>query len=195
MATSRVNVGMAGAPVAPFRSPPGMAIDWNSSPAAVKVSTGRSFSSKIRRTPLRSSEVTSMTGGRGSTWSVAAENKRQAGYVTEKLLHSLWHGTVPVYWGAPDVCLDFNPDAFLTVDDSNDIPRTVAMLDRDRWDERKSTILDEDRALSEELLLKGIPHYSIRYSHVMGVHSDFVLKERERLQRFASAQSLSYTLD
>lgn len=71
----------------------------------------------------------------------------------------------------------------------------IESLDREQWQERKGTLLDEDRELSEELLEKGIPHYSIRYSHVMGVHSDFVLKERERLRKFASAQAMSYTLD
>jgi len=68
-------------------------------------------------------------------------------------------------------------------------------LSAEEWAARKKTILQEDRDLSEGLLEKGIPHYSIRYSHVMGVHSDFVLEERERLKKFASAQQLSYTLD
>lgn len=71
----------------------------------------------------------------------------------------------------------------------------IEALDRAQWDERKKGILQEDRDLSEELLEKGISHYSIRYSHVMGVHSDFVLSERDRLRRFAAAQQLSYTLD
>jgi len=71
----------------------------------------------------------------------------------------------------------------------------IESLSRAEWDERKKNILQEDRDLSEELLEKGIPHYSIRYSHVMGVHSDFVLGERERLRRFASSHQLSYTLD
>jgi radical SAM superfamily enzyme YgiQ (UPF0313 family) len=71
----------------------------------------------------------------------------------------------------------------------------IEALDRPAWEERKKTILQEDRDLSEELLEKGLPHYSIRYSHVMGVHSDFVLQERDRLRKFAAAQPISYTLD
>ena len=71
----------------------------------------------------------------------------------------------------------------------------IESLSAEEWAVRKKAILQEDRDLSEELLEKGIPHYSIRYSHVMGVHSDFVLEERERLKKFASAQQLSYTLD
>jgi hypothetical protein len=71
----------------------------------------------------------------------------------------------------------------------------IEALDRPAWEERKKTILQEDRDLSEELLEKGLPHYSIRYSHVMGVHSDFVREERDRLRKFAAAQPISYTLD
>ncbi|MBI4582566.1 MAG: B12-binding domain-containing radical SAM protein [Planctomycetes bacterium] len=71
----------------------------------------------------------------------------------------------------------------------------IEALSREEWEERKKTILDEDREISEELLAKGIPHYSIRYTHVMGVHSDFVLKERARLRQFADAQPITYTLD
>jgi len=71
----------------------------------------------------------------------------------------------------------------------------IEALDRDAWEERKKTILDEDREISEELILKGIPHYSIRFSHVMAVHSDFVIQERERMRQFAAATPLSYTLD
>jgi len=71
----------------------------------------------------------------------------------------------------------------------------IEALDRDAWEERKKIILEEDREISEELLQKGMQHYSVRYSHVMGVHSDFVLQERERLRKFAAAQTVSYTLD
>ncbi|MBI4606680.1 MAG: radical SAM protein, partial [Planctomycetes bacterium] len=71
----------------------------------------------------------------------------------------------------------------------------IESLTRNEWEERKQSILQEDRDLSEELLEKGIPHYSIRYSHVMGVHSDFVLQERDRLRRFVAAQPVTYTLD
>jgi len=71
----------------------------------------------------------------------------------------------------------------------------IEALDRDEWEERKRTIREEDREISEELLEKGLPHYSIRYSHVMAVHSDFVVQERVRLRQFAAATPISYTLD
>lgn len=72
----------------------------------------------------------------------------------------------------------------------------VEKMDRAAWDRAKATILDEDRALSEELLAKGLPHYSVRYSHVMAVNSDFVAWERKQKELAAAKRSLShYSLD
>ena len=44
---------------------------------------------------------------------MAFENTILDGYVTEKLLHALMAGTVPIYWGDPRVCEDFNPGCFI----------------------------------------------------------------------------------
>lgn len=71
----------------------------------------------------------------------------------------------------------------------------IEALDREAWEARKRTVLAEDAEISEDLLEAGMPHYSIRYSHVMGVRSDFVLEERERGVRAGAAGSLRYALD
>jgi len=39
----------------------------------------------------------------GHRFAVCLENLRMGGYVTEKILHCLWAGAIPVYLGAPDV--------------------------------------------------------------------------------------------
>ena len=36
-------------------------------------------------------------------FTLAFENSRAAGYVTEKLFQPLIAGSLPIYWGAPDV--------------------------------------------------------------------------------------------
>jgi hypothetical protein len=61
-------------------------------------------------------------------------------------------------------------------------------MTRSEWTAAKDTIQQRDRDLSERFLEEGLPHYSIRYSHVMAVHSDFVLWERNR-------NLASYSLD
>lgn len=46
-------------------------------------------------------------------FSIAFENETFPGYVTEKLLSSFRAHTVPIYWGNPNVCDYYNPDAFI----------------------------------------------------------------------------------
>lgn len=48
-------------------------------------------------------------------FNLAFENSRSPGYVTEKLVEPLLTGTIPVYWGAPDVAREFNPGCMIDV--------------------------------------------------------------------------------
>lgn len=66
-------------------------------------------------------------------------------------------------------------------------------MDRASWEAAKRDLVAEDRELSNELLAKDLTHYSVRYSHVMGVRSDFVKWERKALA--AAGVPSDYTLD
>ena len=71
----------------------------------------------------------------------------------------------------------------------------IDAMDAEEWREYKPRARDIDREISERFLEKRIPHYSIRYAHVMGVHSDFVLWEREQLEQGTLKGRVTYTLD
>jgi radical SAM superfamily enzyme YgiQ (UPF0313 family) len=73
--------------------------------------------------------------------------------------------------------------------------KEVEAMSRDTWQQRKEELVKLDRELSEEFLAKDLTHYSLRYAHVMGVHSDFVKQERVRLANDRKAEQISYTLD
>jgi hypothetical protein len=53
-------------------------------------------------------------------FNLAFENSSYAGYATEKILHSFYARTIPVYWGSPTIDLDFNPDAMINWHDYRD---------------------------------------------------------------------------
>jgi hypothetical protein len=55
----------------------------------------------------------------GYKFTIAFENTAMSGYATEKLFHPLIVGSVPIYWGDPDVARDFNPKAFINCGDFN----------------------------------------------------------------------------
>lgn len=50
-------------------------------------------------------------------FAIAFENTSYEGYCTEKLMEALVAGTIPIYWGDPNVAKDFNPEAFINAHD------------------------------------------------------------------------------
>lgn len=76
-----------------------------------------------------------------------------------------------------------------------DLVRQVEAMDRETFRRRRADLLRTDRELSEDFLRLGVPHYSIRYSHVMGVRSDFVAWERRQNTSTREEQAVTYTLD
>lgn len=61
-------------------------------------------------------------------FSIAFENSSAPGYTTEKLMHAFIGETIPVYWGDPDVALDFNPKAFVNCHEFADWDAVVARI-------------------------------------------------------------------
>jgi hypothetical protein len=67
-------------------------------------------------------------------FSIAFENTSSPGYTTEKLLHAFITGTIPIYWGNPEVTKDFNPKAFINCHDFEsfeDVVSKVKEIDND----------------------------------------------------------------
>lgn len=52
---------------------------------------------------------------RGYKFTIAVENSSVPGYTTEKLLEPSMVGSMPIYWGDPEVGRDFNTDRFVWV--------------------------------------------------------------------------------
>ena len=59
-------------------------------------------------------------------FSIAYENSRDPGYVTEKIVDAFAAGTVPIYWGDPLIKQEFNPDSFVCADN---YPDNAALID------------------------------------------------------------------
>lgn len=54
-------------------------------------------------------------------FTLAIENSNVDGYVTEKIIEPKIMGSVPIYWGSAAALKDFNPKAFIYVNDFNSI--------------------------------------------------------------------------
>ena len=67
-------------------------------------------------------------------FSICFENSSHPGYVTEKLIEAFAAGTIPIYWGSPDVGKLFNSDSFINILDYSSLDEVlekVKELDQD----------------------------------------------------------------
>lgn len=98
-------------------------------------------------------------------FSLCFENMPMGGYVTEKLFDCLYAGTVPVYWGAPDIDTLLPPDAFVDMRKFNSY---IEMLDyiqamsAEEWQRRRETARQFLRSRGNELYCNSL----IRSIHI-----------------------------
>lgn len=88
-------------------------------------------------------------------FSIAAENATFPGYTSEKILTSLEAGTIPIYWGNPEIELDVNPKAFINCHDYesfDDVLERVKEVDEndDLWCEMVSQPWMTEKQLQKE---------------------------------------------
>jgi hypothetical protein len=66
-----------------------------------------------------------MTFIRDYKFTIAFENSSLRGYTTEKIVEAMAANSLPLYWGNPDVGLDFNRDAFVYFNDFDTIEAAI----------------------------------------------------------------------
>ncbi len=67
-------------------------------------------------------------------FSIICENSSAPGYTTEKLTDAIYAGTIPIYWGNPDVARDFNAERLINVHNFkslSDVAELVRRIDAD----------------------------------------------------------------
>ena len=67
-------------------------------------------------------------------FNIAFENSMVHGYTTEKIMEPMTVNTLPIYWGNPLVCRDFNTSSFVNVNDfasMEDAVQHIVNLDND----------------------------------------------------------------
>lgn len=76
-------------------------------------------------------------------FNLALENSCVDGYVTEKIVDAMVAHTVPIYWGATDAALDFNPNAFININDFGSLKEAIEYIEQvDRDDDLYLRILN-----------------------------------------------------
>lgn len=75
-------------------------------------------------------------------YSVVIENSKTGNYFTEKLIDCLVTGTVPIYWGCPNIGDFFNTEGIIVVDSLEDIQQAVGNLSENDYYSRIEAIKD-----------------------------------------------------
>lgn len=63
-------------------------------------------------------------------FTIAIENSSSPGYVTEKIIDPFLVQSVPIYWGNPTVCSDYNPNSFINLMDYSSIEEAIEEIIR-----------------------------------------------------------------
>jgi len=79
-------------------------------------------------------------------FTIASENSVGSGYVTEKIIHPLSVGSIPIYWGSDAARSDFNERCFINYSDFSTPEQFL----------KKVTSLDTDQDAYEEILSQPI---------------------------------------
>ena len=99
-------------------------------------------------------------------FSLAAENTKGDGYITEKILESFASQTIPIYYGDPSVIRDFNPKAFINYNDFKSLDEMMEFVKKvDQDDELYLKMMHEPafqpgalEAVSDEKVLAFLSH-------------------------------------
>ena len=93
-------------------------------------------------------------------FTIAFENESHPGYATEKIIEPLLVGSIPIYWGDPQIEDDFNPECMINLHKFkswDDVIETVLEIDQreDLWRRYVESPIFRSGTIPEELSNEG----------------------------------------
>ena len=73
-------------------------------------------------------------------YSIVVENSKTDNYFTEKLIDCLAVGTIPIYWGCPNLDNYFNLDGIITFNTLDELNNILPTLDDELYNSKIDTI-------------------------------------------------------
>lgn len=85
-------------------------------------------------------------------FSIAFENSSSTGYTSEKIIHAFMAGTIPIYWGNPEIGKEFNTRSFINCHDCNSLEEVVErVIEIDNNDQLYHKMLSSPCFLNNEI--------------------------------------------
>lgn len=122
-------------------------------------------------------------------FSIAFENCVQIGYTTEKIVESFAAGTIPIYYGNPEISKEFNTNAFVNCHDYSSLEAVVdRIIEIDNNDELfykilNSPITDKDLEELDSLRLFLFNIFDQEYQKCKRRPSNTYTREKESLEK------------
>jgi len=117
--------------------------------------------------PQRRSWEATLQLYRGYKFVMSMEHAVLPGYITEKIAAAMLAESIPIYYGAPDIALHFNPRRFIDLSRFNNLQDAIdyiAYLDQN--DEAYLSMLSQPHILHEDWLLEPSSAQSITLNQV-----------------------------
>ncbi|MCR4587874.1 MAG: hypothetical protein K5682_05650 [Lachnospiraceae bacterium] len=83
-------------------------------------------------------------------FSLAFENSSYKGYTTEKIIQAFAAGTIPIYWGDPDVATEFNPKAFVNCMEYRSLDEVIKRIKEIDQDESLYLAMQKESIINPE---------------------------------------------
>ena len=127
-------------------------------------------------------------------FTIAFENESHPGYATEKIIEPLLMGSIPIYWGDPQIEDDFNPECFINVHrfrSLEDVVAEVRRIDQDAklWENYVKAPIFRNNQIPQLLRDDAILEFCVRIFSERVQHVSFGLKV---IQRCVESTKRSY---
>ena len=101
-------------------------------------------------------------------FTIASENSKNDGYTTEKIIHPLSVGSIPIYWGSSKINLDFNKNCFINVDDYENLEHLAEHIvevdsDAEKYEKYLTSPIFPDNKIPEHLKPESVLHHMEKY--------------------------------
>lgn len=99
-------------------------------------------------------------------FSIAFENSSTSGYTTEKILQAFSAGTIPIYWGNPNVARDFNEKSFINCHQYKNFEEVVEVIKK----------IDQDDELFKQYLSEPIGNEKQFPEDALKKYKEFIIQ-------------------
>lgn len=118
-------------------------------------------------------------------FSIAFENTTSVGYTTEKLIEAKAAGTIPIYWGNPEIIKEFNTKSFINCHEYENFNEVVEEIKKiDTSQELYEKYMKEPLVYDENIIEKNIEQLEKFLEYIV---------ENKKIERPLNKTSLNFT--